>query len=339
MTSIDKNYDEFNLLIEKFSASVIMPEDSKAKDPFWDNSAKKYLSSFIILYYISNKNLTYNLKELIMFIKKIISLEKIKLKLEEKDDFKNNKDTFASSEFKRKFIKDEETIFIAQKYKDIFNKISYVFDEINSRRDREPAAILIVLSTALDNFGLNNQNLLKILEKNDFKFEELDKEKIVIYLITPEDTKIYDKYVNIFINDCYSTINKYLYNIAKKNSLDIRLNFILDEFANIPIIDNFDRLVSVGRSKNIRFTLLIQNITQLKKYGEDAKTIIGNCDNIVFLYSKEKDTLEFIHEKLGNLTNLSTLQKLSKENGEAVMILGRNSPYMAKLKDISEVIR
>ncbi|MBS9775778.1 MAG: TraM recognition domain-containing protein, partial [Fusobacterium sp.] len=124
----------------------------------------------------------------------------------------------------------------------------------------------------------------------------------------------------------------------KETSLKIRLNYILDEFANIPCIENFDRYISVGRSKNIRFTLFLQNIGQLKKYGDKKEIILGNASNIVYLYSKEKETVNFIYEQVKDYINLKGLKKLDKDLGEAIMLLDRYDPYLAHLKDIDDVL-
>ena len=77
--------------------------------------------------------------------------------------------------------------------------------------------------------------------------------------------------------------------------LPVRVNFILDEFCNLPAIPDMPAMISAARSRNMRFFLVAQSKHQLlRKYGEDADTIKGNCDNWVFLTSKELDLLEEI---------------------------------------------
>ena len=91
----------------------------------------------------------------------------------------------------------------------------------------------------------------------------------------------------------------------------------------------------------------MQGLAQLKmKYGDETNNIIGNCNNIVFLNSKEYELLEFISKLCGEvnyddgyryskpLISTTELQNLSKEKGEVIMLLGRNRPFMTELPDI-----
>ena len=106
-------------------------------------------------------------------------------------------------------------------------------------------------------------------------------------------------------------------------------------------------MISAARSRNIRYYLIAQSKHQLQgKYGEDADTIKGNCDNWVFLTSKELDLLEEISQLCGSvytaaghqrrLISVSELQRLSKERGEALIMHARQYPAISALADIDE---
>jgi type IV secretion system protein VirD4 len=131
----------------------------------------------------------------------------------------------------------------------------------------------------------------------------------------------------------------------------MRLNIILDEFCNIPTIPDMASMISAARSRNMRFFLMVQGMHQLRcKYKEDAETIRGNCDNWVFLGSREYELLSEISNLCGeNLTpagdgniitrpliTVSELQRLSKERGEALILHGRHYPFMTELPDIDD---
>ena len=130
------------------------------------------------------------------------------------------------------------------------------------------------------------------------------------------------------------------------------MNFVLDEFCNIPAIPDMPSMISAARSRNMRFFLIAQGQQQLEsKYGkEDAHTIKGNCDNWVFLTSREYALLEEICKLCGEtfyresedslnvrpLISTSELQRLRKEYGETLILHGRNYPFVTELPDIDE---
>ena len=133
--------------------------------------------------------------------------------------------------------------------------------------------------------------------------------------------------------------------------LPVRMNFVLDEFCNIPAIPDMASMISAARSRNMRFFLMTQSLWQLKqKYRDDANTIKGNCDNWVFLTSREYDLLQEISSLCGNTTykesndninsrpliSISELQRLKKEYGETLILHGRNYPFVTELPDINE---
>ena len=127
--------------------------------------------------------------------------------------------------------------------------------------------------------------------------------------------------------------------------LPVRVNFVLDEFCNIPKVPDMPSMISAARSRNIRYYLIVQSQHQLRgRYGEDADTIKGNCENWVFLTSKELDLLKEISELCGttvtsdgrsrSLISVSELQRLNKEKGEALIIHARQYPVITEMADI-----
>ena len=123
------------------------------------------------------------------------------------------------------------------------------------------------------------------------------------------------------------------------------MNFVLDEFCNIPKIPDMPSMISAARSRNMRFYLVAQSIHQLRgRYGEDADTIKGNSDNWVFLTSKELALLNEISELCGSiytsdnrhrrLISISELQRFDKEKGEALIMHSRQYPIITEIADI-----
>ena len=106
----------------------------------------------------------------------------------------------------------------------------------------------------------------------------------------------------LFVDQCYQSLVK-LAQEQESGKLPIRVNFVLDEFANMPPIKNFSNKITVSRGRNIRFYLIIQDFDQLKeKYRDQAGTIKSNCNNWLYLLTADNNTAQEISKRLGKYT-------------------------------------
>ena len=182
-----------------------------------------------------------------------------------------------------------------------------------------------------------------MLAYSDFNMQDIGREKTAVFMIIHDEKKTYHSLMTIFIKQCYET----LIDVAQENGgkLPFRTNFILDEFANMPPLKDVDSMVSAARSRDIRFTFIIQNFAQLNDvYGKEVAEIIkGNCGNLVYLISTELAALEEISKMCGEvkskekdktastpLVTVSDLQKLKLF--EAIIIRLRKNPFKTKLE-------
>ncbi len=186
--------------------------------------------------------------------------------------------------------------------------------------------------------------LARMLSASSFDIRRFGQEKTAVYVIVPDEKTTYHFLVTLFIKQVYE-IQVEEAQRQKKRILPIRLNFLLDEFCNIPTIPDMPAMVSAARSRNMRFFLVAQSMHQLTgKYKEDAETIKGNCENWIFLTSKELSLLNEISELCGTvysadhrprrLISVSELQRFDKSKGEALIIHGRQYPSISELPDI-----
>lgn len=190
-----------------------------------------------------------------------------------------------------------------------------------------------------------NRKLSMMLSNNTFDMRKFGREKTAVYIIVPDEKTTYHFLVTTFVKQVYEILISEAQK-EKNRQLPIRVNFVLDEFCNIPKIPDMPSMISAARSRNMRFYLIAQSIHQLKsKYGEDSDTIKGNCDNWIFLTSKELALLNEISELCGNITtpegrirrliSVSELQRLSKERGETLIMHTRQYPIITEMADIS----
>lgn len=187
-------------------------------------------------------------------------------------------------------------------------------------------------------------NLTKMMSHNNFNFDEVGSlgKKHAFYIIMPDEKTTYHKLISLFIKQSYEY---FIYQAQQQDNkhFSTRINYLLDEFASLPKINDFPAMISAARSRNIRFSIVIQSQSQLKqKYDEDAETIKSNCNNWLFLTSRELSLLRELESLCGtvggssNLFSVSRLQHLKKEEGEALLLCRRLYPFLTRLYDIDK---
>ncbi len=162
------------------------------------------------------------------------------------------------------------------------------------------ATIFSVLSSKLRIFS--DIGIANMTSRTDFELEEIGKEKTAVFLIIPDEKESRHVLATLFIDQCYQSLIK-LAQEQESGKLPIRVNFVLDEFANMPPIKNFSNKITVSRGRNIRFYLIIQDFDQLKeKYRDQAGTIKSNCNNWLYLLTADNNTAQEISKRLGKYT-------------------------------------
>lgn len=157
-----------------------------------------------------------------------------------------------------------------------------------------------VLSTRLSLWSTTDLDAITSTDEMDF--DTIGKYKTAIFLILPAARNTYKVVCNLF----YSQLFERLQRVAESKyngSLPLLVNCELDEFANIGEIPAFNETLSVVRSYNIRICIVLQGLSQLKAiYEKTYDSIIGNCDIFTLLGSKDKETLDYVSDKLGKIT-------------------------------------
>lgn len=168
----------------------------------------------------------------------------------------------------------------------------------------------------------------------DNLIENSDK-PFAVYMLLPDDRPSRHILATMFIDQAYLSIIEYL-SRNRIQALPRRINFILDEFANMPKISGMDNKITVSRSRNVQWWLYIQGLSQLEAtYDKSAKTIRENCPNIIYIYSGDEDTNKYIEGLLGSSTLMyhTYSGKLSEEQS-------RSQSYEGKpLKNINQLRR
>ena len=213
--------------------------------------------------------------------------------------------------------------------------------------EKTSSCIYSTLKQALKPF-IQNKSLLELLCRNDIEYEDLVKEKTIVYIIYPDEKNSLGFLISLFFTQCYQYLVAYSSNFPESR-LPVRVNFVLDEFSNLPPVENFENRISEARGHNIRYFLFGQSFGQLKiKYKENADTIISNCEWVIFP-SKEYEFLSTVSNMCGKeydyygmeheLIGVSDIQQLKKyeDGAEALILKSGQYPFITKLPDYAHI--
>ena len=188
---------------------------------------------------------------------------------------------------------------------DLINQLPYdhparmYYKSIEIAPEKTYSSILSSLQSKLGKF--DSKEIAELTSTDTINFEEIGSKKTAVYVISSDTHTAYDFLLTIF----FSQMIQQLYNYADKSGgrLPMPTYFILDEFANIGRVPDFDKKISTSRSRAISFSVILQNLDQLEAvYEKSYETIIGNCDTHVFLGSNSQKTVEYFSKALGEKT-------------------------------------
>lgn len=313
------NSERASMIVNDFAATMIPIAQNSKKDPFWDQTSRALL-----------QGLTMMLVEGIDFFPdetvNLATLRYLSDHLEQQDE------NHIPTGFSRLLDQYPQDSLAISNIRVGLQGSEKTFDNIRVSYEASVQHLYI------------QKSLVSMLSRQDVDFSRLGSEKTILYLIMPDEKTTLHAIVSLIIKQCYEQLIDQAQRY-EENTLPQRVNFLLDEFSNLPPIPDMPAMISAARSRNIKFFLIIQGLHQLSsKYGiDDAQTIKGNCTNWAFLTSRELPLLNEISELCGQdattgekLITATQLQRLNKEKGEALILLGRQYPYITHLADISE---
>lgn len=316
---LDRAYEFANDVAEN-----LMLAERSVLDPFWDYSSRDLLFGLILLLFKFCYTQQMNCDS-----PNIANILRLRNYL-----FKNYYSSGSS------IINDSSSLLNKYMNED-FIALSALMGTI-SAPEKTQASILCTFDEKMRCFTIQS-DLLNMLTCNNIDLNSFGDKKTAIFIIMPDEKTTYHKLVSLFIKQSYEYLIYYAqkYN---KGRINIRVNYILDEFSSLPTIKDFPSMISAARSRNIRFSLAIQSKHQLiEKYQAETETIQSNCSNWIFLTSREIKLLEEISLLCGKKSNgtkylvpLEALQHFNKEKGEVLVLSGRLYPFVSRLIDIKK---
>ena len=279
------NEGDMTRAIDSLEDIVDMLVKKGSNEPIWENGEKSILAFAILLVVIENKNNPeyQNLTNVYNFLSKMcISDENGKIPL-------------------NKYIQDLDDNHPAKL------KASIALVAPEKTRGSFFTSALSTLRLFASPF------IYEMSKQTDFDINDSSKKRAV-FIILPDQKQTYNSLAGLFISQYYNSLIKNAK--ANGNRLQRRVNFNLDEFGNYPAINGMESKMTVSAGYGIRFNLFIQSFAQLKSvYDEDvARVLKDNAETLIYLRSKDTETLKEVSDRLGTYTALNVTESNGKDS-------------------------
>lgn len=189
--------------------------------------------------------------------------------------------------------------------RDEFSKVRGLVNTVLITSDKTLTSYLSEVNSYMQQ--LADDGILSLTSENDLDIVQMDEEPNAVFVIVPDERFTRHRFVTLFITQMYKElVEKANLNLRRKQKetaiLKRNTYFVLDEFGNLPKFDNLEGMVTVGRSRGIRFLFVLQSFSQLNaKYGRDIADIIKtNCNVKIFIGSDDPETRKEFSELCGN---------------------------------------
>ena len=272
---LNNDNDVQKLVTNLFKSTT--PKGSQTNDPFWDTSASMLLSALIFYLHYKAPEDEQNFA-MVMEMLRAASIE------DEEDPRPSPLDELFSE------LELSNPEHIALKY----------YRSYHSGSAKTLKSIQITLAARLEKFNL--ESLASLTLTDEMELPSLGENKVALFALIPDN----DASFNFLVSILYTQLFQQLFYTADhihKGSLPVPVHFLMDEFANVSLPDDFDKILSVMRSRGVSVSIILQNLAQLKALFEKQwESIVGNCDEFLYLGGNEQSTHKYVSELLGKET-------------------------------------
>ncbi len=284
------NDNEVQMLVTNlFKATT--PKGAQSQDPFWDSTASILLSALVYYLYHEAPPEEQNFP----MVMEMLRAGEVR---EDDDSYLSPLDVL----FERLEMRDPE--HIAVKY----------YKQYRSGSAKTLKSIQITLASHMEKFNLDS--LIALTATDELYLQDMGEKRVALFALIPDS----DTSFNFLVSILYQQLFQQLFDSADHKhggSLPVPVHFLMDEFANISLPNDFEIKLSTMRSRNVFVFIILQNIAQLKALFEKQwESVLGNCDELLYLGGNEQGSHKYISELLGKATiDTNTYGKSSGRNG------------------------
>ena len=272
---LESDNDVQRLVTNLFKSTT--PKGSQSNDPFWDTAASMLLLALIFY-------LKYEAPPEEQNFPMVMEM----LRAGDVDEESENIPSALDELFAR--LEAREPGHIANKY----------YSAYRSGSAKTLKSIQITLAARLEKFNL--ESLASLTSTDELDLKTMGEKKTVLFALIPDN----DTSFNFLVSILYTQLFQQLFYVADHKyggTLPAHVHFLMDEFANVSLPDDFDKILSVMRSRGVSVSIILQNLAQLKALFEKQwESIVGNCDEFLYLGGNEQSTHKYVSELLGKET-------------------------------------
>lgn len=253
------------------------PKGSQSQDPFWDTAASMLLLALVFyLHYEAPAD-----EQNFPMVMEMLRAGDVR---EDDDSYQSPLDEL----FDR--LEMRKPGHIAVKY----------YRDYHSGSAKTLKSIQITLAARLEKFNL--ESLAGLTATDELDLPSLGEKKVALFALIPDN----DTSFNFLVSLLYTQLFQQLFTLADQKyggHLPVHVHFVMDEFANVSLPDDFDKILSVMRSREVSVSIILQNLAQLKALFEKQwESVVGNCDEFLYLGGNEQSTHKYVAELLGKET-------------------------------------
>lgn len=253
------------------------PKGSQSSDPFWEKSETALLQA-LMLYLLHEAPPE---EQNFAIIMEMLGSAQVK---EEDEDYESPLDIL----FDRLEMRDPDSIAVKQ---------YHIYKQAAGKTAK---SILISVGVRLAAFNL--PQIAKLTNTDELDLSSMGERKVALFCCIPDA----DTSLNYLVGMIYSQLFQTLYYMADRvhgGALPVPVNCIMDEFPNVSLPNEFEKILATCRSRSIYCSIIIQNMSQLKALFKDSwESLVGNCDEFLYLGGNEKETHKYVSELLGKET-------------------------------------
>lgn len=253
------------------------PKGSQSSDPFWEKSETALLQA-LMLYLLHEAPPE---EQNFAMIMEMLGSAQVK---EEDEDYESPLDIL----FDRLEMRDADSIAVKQ---------YHIYKQAAGKTAK---SILISVGVRLAAFNL--PQIAKLTNTDELDLSSMGERKVALFCCIPDA----DTSLNYLVGMIYSQLFQTLYYMADRvhgGALPVPVNCIMDEFPNVSLPNEFEKILATCRSRSIYCSIIIQNMSQLKALFKDSwESLVGNCDEFLYLGGNEKETHKYVSELLGKET-------------------------------------
>ena len=253
------------------------PKGSQSSDPFWEKSETALLQA-LMLYLLHEAPPE---EQNFAMIMEMLGSAQVK---EEDEDYESPLDIL----FDRLEMRDPDSIAVKQ---------YHIYKQAAGKTAK---SILISVGVRLAAFNL--PQIAKLTNTDELELSSMGERKVALFCCIPDA----DTSLNYLVGMIYSQLFQTLYYMADRvhgGALPVPVNCIMDEFPNVSLPNEFEKILATCRSRSIYCSIIIQNMSQLKALFKDSwESLVGNCDEFLYLGGNEKETHKYVSELLGKET-------------------------------------